>query len=218
MQQENVLMGIMHEIKNTTATMNGFLQLLAKRVHNDDCIQRYVQILFNELNALERLIGDGFYLCQMEEVSFRRCDMVEILEGIGKRAALIAEEKGSRIHVKTRPCPPIDGVPVLLRQLLWNLVENALAALSKSGEITLELTTGKDGWLRIACCDTGAGITAADLTQIFCFDFTTKTNGMGLGLPFCRQIAKLHGGQLDVESKPGVGTCFILHLPITKDR
>ncbi|HHT70118.1 MAG: HAMP domain-containing sensor histidine kinase [bacterium] len=217
MKRESLLVGIVHEIKNTTATMDGFLQLLADQVADDSRARHYVEMLSSELGHLEQLVEDSLHFTRVGTIPFSRCDLAAILNQIATKVAHLAEGSGIEVEVKASPCPLVYGTPKLLQQLLWNLVSNALAALSGPGQILLELAPVGDNWLRLTCRDTGPGISPADMTRIFQPYFTTKENGTGLGLPLCKQIAEFHGGRLEVESNLGSGTCFTLWLPGRQD-
>ena len=218
MTKEKLFMGVVHEIKNTTATINGFLQLLVREVRDKTRARRYVNILASELDHLGRLIEDGLYFSWAGDIPLGKCDLAAILKRITDRAACLAQGSGIEIKVNTNPCPAIYGVPELLQHLLWNLVANALAALPDSGEILLELEPVDANWLRLICRDTGIGIPAADIDHIFRPYFSTKKTGTGLGLPLCKRIAEFHGGRLEVESDQGGGTSFILWLPVQRGR
>lgn len=218
MREQEILAGMAHEIKNPLATMHGFLQLLAERVEGDTRSEYYVEMLSSELRRLEELVEDGLSFGRIRATPFSYCDLTEIMNKIATRANRLAKERNIRIKVKAVSCLQVEVAPKLLQQLLWNLVNNALAAVSRNGEILLELRQVSDNWLQLSCQDTGTGIPPSVLPEIFRPYFTTKKSGTGLGLPLCRQIAELHGGRLEVKSKLGSGTTFTLWLPISRDQ
>jgi len=104
----------------------------------------------------------------------------------------LAEGSGIEVEVKASPCPLVYGTPKLLQQLLWNLVSNALAALSGPGQILLELAPVGDNWLDLLV-EIQVQVFHARHDSDFSAYFTTKENGTGLGLPLCKQIAEFHG-------------------------
>jgi two-component system NtrC family sensor kinase len=140
----------------------------------------------------------------------------EILDEI-----LMLHEKQLREHdIKLVAAPAPELPPVMasknqLRQVFLNLVANARDAMPNGG--TLTVTTGLDGGrIRIRFSDTGTGIRAEHLGQIFDTFFTTKTDsvrGVGLGLSVCYGFIQDHGGDIQVESEWGVGTTFTVLLP-----
>jgi signal transduction histidine kinase len=98
-------------------------------------------------------------------------------------------------------------------QILWNLINNAVQAMRGSGTLTISVAV-VDGRLRIDVRDSGPGIAAADTAKIFQPLFTTKPQGVGLGLSISRAFARSNGGDLTFESTPGQGATFFLDLPI----
>jgi signal transduction histidine kinase len=99
-----------------------------------------------------------------------------------------------------------------LRRALLNLVQNALDAMPEGGTLTL-LGQGSATQVQLQVCDTGSGIAADRLRQIFEPLYTTKPGGTGLGLYIVREIVASHAGQLTVDSKEGQGTTFTIALP-----
>ncbi|PTN55925.1 PAS domain-containing sensor histidine kinase [Stenotrophomonas panacihumi] len=111
--------------------------------------------------------------------------------------------------------PWLRGDRVQLEQVLVNLMVNACQALAGwtgTRQVLLHAGRGDGGTLAIRVADTGPGIAAADLPRLFDPFYTTKPNGMGMGLAICRTTAEAHGGHLTVESTPGQGTVFLLTL------
>jgi len=105
--------------------------------------------------------------------------------------------------------------PGLLRQIVINLLSNAFDAIGPDGHVMVSATVA-DGTVDVAVRDTGAGISEEDLRSIFEPFYTTKGRGKGtgLGLAICRELAKTLGGSIDVDSTPGKGSTFTVHLPL----
>jgi PAS domain S-box-containing protein len=113
-----------------------------------------------------------------------------------------------------RALPPILGDANTLHQVLMNLLTNAREAMPHGGQIRLETgPAARPGWVRLLVADTGTGISAEEVSKIFDPFFTTKSTGTGLGLSVTYGIIQEHGGTVDVESRPGAGTTFIISLP-----
>jgi signal transduction histidine kinase len=113
-----------------------------------------------------------------------------------------------------RARPPIRGDATTLHQVLMNLLTNAREAMPEGGQIRIETSPAeRPGWIRILVTDTGAGIPAEEISKIFDPFFTTKRTGTGLGLSVTYGIIQEHGGTVDVQSRPGDGTTFILSFP-----
>jgi signal transduction histidine kinase len=105
--------------------------------------------------------------------------------------------------------------PGLLRQILINLVSNAIDAVGAKGQVFISASVN-ESLVDIAIRDTGAGISPEDQLSIFEPFYTTKGRGKGtgLGLAICRELSKALGGSIEVESTPGKGSTFTVHLPL----
>jgi signal transduction histidine kinase len=108
--------------------------------------------------------------------------------------------------------PPVSGRPVLLGQVLLNLVLNACEAQPKGGEVRVA-ARGSDGRVEITIADRGPGVAEADAARIFEPFYSTK-NSSGLGLSVCHAIVTQHGGTIAVEPRPGGGASFRIDLPV----
>ncbi|MFO7653980.1 MAG: ATP-binding protein [Candidatus Krumholzibacteriia bacterium] len=111
--------------------------------------------------------------------------------------------------------PLIHAVPAQMNQVLLNLLLNARQAIPESGRIRVSTRADHEG-VTVAVSDTGTGISPENLERIFDPDFTTKPpeSGTGLGLAICRTVVAGHGGDIQVESRPGVGSTFTVQLPL----
>ncbi|HUW13445.1 MAG TPA: ATP-binding protein, partial [Anaerolineae bacterium] len=116
---------------------------------------------------------------------------------------------------------PAAGLPVLslvpgrIHQVFLNLVLNALEAMPDGGHLRIGTDcTGDPAWVRVTVADTGSGIVPDDLSRLFDPFYTTKAEGLGLGLYITRNIVEEHGGRIEVESEPGEGTTFTVWLPV----
>ena len=115
-----------------------------------------------------------------------------------------------------RGLAPILGDAATLHQVLMNLLTNAREAMPTGGQIRVETGPAeRPGWVRLLVADTGPGIPAEEVSKIFDPFFTTKRTGTGLGLSVTYGIIQEHGGTVDVQSRPGTGTTFILSFPAT---
>jgi PAS domain S-box-containing protein len=115
-----------------------------------------------------------------------------------------------------RGLAPILGDATTLHQVLMNLLTNAREAMPTGGQVRIETGPAeRPGWIRLVVADTGPGIPAEEVSKIFDPFFTTKRTGTGLGLSVTYGIIQEHGGTVDVQSRPGAGTTFILSFPTT---
>lgn len=149
-----------------------------------------------------------YEILAMVDVLTHAHDLLEPeLKAQGATLRLLLEDAGARVR----------GDRVLLEQVLVNLVHNALQAMQDQPRHrrTIALACRRsEGGLRIGVADQGPGIPAEQLDQVFSPFFTTKPDGLGLGLNICRSIVEAHGGAIGVENRPGGGATFSFTLPI----
>lgn len=121
----------------------------------------------------------------------------------------------AEVHLEYGDIPEIECLPAQLNQVFLNLLVNAAQAIAERGHITIR-TGHKDGWVAVTITDTGCGMSEETRKKIFDPFFTTKPvgQGTGLGLSVSYGIIKKHGGHINVDSTPGVGTTFTVLLPV----
>jgi signal transduction histidine kinase len=220
-----------HEIRNPLAgVMAGIEHLLTKFEEGDDRHEAMERIL-KEGERVNHIIEDILLISRPPQLNLAPCAMSEVIEG----AISLLEERATeqRVEVKKRldsDLPFVRGDRARLHQALSNLVLNAIEAMPDGGELSITATGstrgdiegggegaplwGEGGHVEVEIRDTGVGIKQEDLEKIWEPFWTTKVRGTGLGLPITRRIINEHGGQVEVESEPGVGTKFIMRLPL----
>ena len=211
--------GLAHEIRNSLAAVMGFARLAEKSKNLDDKTVKLVEAIRNESVAAETILSR--FLNFAKPLDF--CpEAVNIPELINSAIEYLSHPNLEIINIK---CRPIDDIPlfscdpVLLRQVLANLLLNACDAMPDGGDIVLDVKVEKkktNGMsdLLISVADNGAGIASESLDKIFEPFHTDKPHGTGLGLALVKKIVVLHEGRVEVHSKPGKGTRFSIHLPI----
>ncbi len=144
-------------------------------------------------------------------------DLNKLIEDMAKLVEKESSQKGIPIvRDYQSDLPPIFTDPPLLRQVILNLLNNAVYAIQQNGTITIRTRIPESGQVEMAISDTGIGIRKEDLDKIFNPFFTTKPpgKGTGLGLSICHSIIVRLGGRIAVDSEPGKGTSFAVRLPI----
>jgi signal transduction histidine kinase len=173
-----------------------------------------VRVLKDEGARLNQTLTNFLSYARPRQPQLRLADLNEIVEEVvaGARAN---PELVRGVKVKQKLDSKLGAFPFdseMIRQVVWNLVLNALQALDGKG--TLSVETGRsDGCAYLKVADSGPGIAAADPSEIFKPFFTTKRQGTGLGLAIADRIVKAHGGRIELESKPGKGAAFTMLLP-----
>jgi two-component system sensor histidine kinase DctS len=127
-----------------------------------------------------------------------------------------ARKRGVQLELRLDPdLPPVMADRVMLEQVVMNLAKNAVEAMgaSERRELTVTTSGGGDGQARVSVADTGPGVPPALRDKLFAPFFTTKAEGMGMGLNICRSIVEFHRGRLWIEPNPGGGSIFSFTLP-----
>jgi signal transduction histidine kinase/DNA-binding response OmpR family regulator len=187
-----------------------------------DCAENLLHLI-NDILDLSKIEAGRI---ELESVSF---DLIEVLEGVQDGLAPKAAEKGLEWNAFARPSVPtrLVGDPLRLRQVLLNLASNAIK-FTERGQVTLEVSAsepGADGAarLRFEVRDTGIGISEEARTRLFQkfvqadSSTTRRYGGTGLGLAISQQLVQLMGGDLEVDSTPGAGSCFHFDATFARD-
>jgi len=210
----------------TTSIMHEIRQPLAAIVTDADAGMRYaardpeLHEIFREihnvgLNAaaiIERLQA----LARKRPLELRPLDLNHVVHDVLHLVAADAHNRGVTMHAELSPAlPTVYADRVCLQQVILNLIVNAMDAVGETAErvITVRTWSGKDA-IEIGISDTGNGIPADRLPKLFEAFFTTKADGVGLGLAVSRSIVEAHAGRIWAENGTGRGATFRLTLPI----
>jgi two-component system OmpR family sensor kinase len=189
----------------------------------EELLEESLAAIEQETDRMARLINDLLLLAQADAGVPIRREIVEVdrllLDVYAQEQALA---DGIDFELTEVDSGHVTGDPDRLRQLLLNLVDNAIKYTPAGGRVALALTR-ENGWVRVDVADTGVGIPPDDLPHIFDRFYrvektrSRKHGGTGLGLSIARWIADAHGGHIDVESEMGEGTTFTIWLPATDE-
>jgi signal transduction histidine kinase len=212
-----------HELRNPLMVVRGNLELLAHDLPAEDRREAASDAI-EEVDRMTVLIQDLLFLADADAnaaIEHHEVALEGIVAAVADDARKVAtREDGARAVVLAANDPIIVlGDAERLRQLIWNLVENAIRYTPAGGTVTLALHR-RGPVAELTVSDTGIGIPAEHLTHIFERFYRVDTGrsravgGTGLGLSIVRQIAESHGGQVRVRSTPGEGSTFTVALPI----
>ena len=209
---------VSHELRTPLTAIRGNVDLLRRGAANDPAeLSEALSIIDGELDRMSRIVADLLLLSQADAGLSLRLEPVEldtvVLE-VYRQARVIAN--GIPIHLGHEDQAIVRGDPDRLKQLLINLMTNAIKHTPYSGSITLSLYRDKE-WVRVTVADTGRGIAPTALPHIFERFYQAQDSenqsGSGLGLSIAQWIAKAHGGEITVTSELGKGSTFTLWLP-----
>jgi two-component system sensor histidine kinase PilS (NtrC family) len=204
-----------HEIRNPLASISGAVEALARDLPPDHTRSQLVEIVLRESARLNQIVGDFLEYARPAPMAPIEINMAEILDEVLlliEHRTLPANLKVSREYGDTLAT---RADPQRLRQAVWNLCLNAVQAMPDGGELRVGARSLRErgGRLQIAITDTGQGIADADLPHIFEPFFSTKPEGSGIGLALVYRVVEEHGGTIEVRSRVGEGTTFLLTLP-----
>ncbi|XVN58225.1 histidine kinase [Cyanobium sp. BSA11S] len=218
--QERLLRMVAHELRTPlTAAKLALQSLQLGHINNTRCRD----VLDRRLDDIEHLSKD------LLEVGTTRWEALFnpqrlALAPVAAEAILELEKLwvGRTLHLITdipADLPDVFADQRRMRQVLLNLLENALKYTPDDGEVTLSLLHRTSQWVQVSVCDTGPGIPRAEQERIFLErvrlpQTSGTTSGFGVGLSVCRRIAEVHGGKIWVVSEPGEGACFHFTVPV----
>ena len=220
--------GVAHEINNPIQGIMNFAELLTENNDDADEVREFAGEIIHESKRVTSIVRNLLAFARHESIVETEDERIEVRELVESALSLIrAVLRRDGIPLELELPEDLPGLrcrPQQLHQILVNLIVNARDALDEFGVqgerrmITIRatsMTRASEPWVRISVIDRGPGIPEAVCARIFEPFFTTKARdkGTGLGLAVSHGIAAEHGGELSVESEPGVGTSFHLDLP-----
>jgi two-component system sensor histidine kinase HydH len=205
-----------HEIRNPLASLKGHAQLLAEGLQDGSAQRRSADRVVSEAKRLERLASSLLDFVRTSQVELETVDPAELARECA------AEAGAGRVDVEDAGAPPAWRLDALrMRQVLRNLVENALQASPPEARVTVRvaLAQGDSRGERLVyeVRDVGEGISAAVQERLFDPFHTTRTTGTGLGLAVARRIVELHGGTITGANDPAGGAVFRVFLPFVPE-
>jgi two-component system sensor histidine kinase BaeS len=210
-----LLADIAHELRNPLSIIRGYAEGIIDGVYPAD--EAHLNLLLAETSHMSHLLDDLQTLSRAEAgvltLHPESVDLGQLLDGLAIAWRSSAEEAGIALSVDAPPNVELRVDPVRIRQVLENLMTNALRHTPAGGSIAVIMESSADS-VAIRVRDTGEGITAEDLP--FIFDRFTKSadsGGTGLGLAIARRLVEAHSGAISAESVPGAGTTVTVVLP-----
>lgn len=211
---------IAHEIRNPLAAISGSVQLIANGGNIDAGDRRLMDIIVRETERLNKLIKDFLDYARPTQPSKARADLGMLVADIRELMEADRRFEGVNIRNDVPRELEVDVDSDKFRQVLWNLLVNAVEAISGDGMISI---TAEEidhcyefqgaGAVLITISDTGSGMDEEELKRVFEPFHTTKTGGTGLGLATVYRVIEAHGGKIRVTSVKGEGTEFTIVLP-----
>jgi two-component system sensor histidine kinase PilS (NtrC family) len=216
--------GLAHEMRNPLASISGSIQVLHKSLPLNETDERLMQIILRGKDQLESFMRDFLLLSRPTPGMPEMIKITDIIEDILESIRYLPDWRDDIQVIKSLQdhLPFIRANKTEIRQLIWNVLMNAIQSIPNGGRVTIE--TGKDTpdisagqFLEIKISDNGQGIMENDLGKIFEPFYTTREKGTGLGLAIVNRIVEGHAGKIKVDSRSGEGTTFMIWLPCLQE-
>jgi len=204
--------GAAHEIRNPLTGIRSAIQYIRGDYPQGSDRASLIDDLLNEVDRIDEIVSGLLSFARPQEVRFEVVDLGELLR---QTSALLINRVRSQRVLLNMDVPEeirLNADPNLLKQVILNLLLNALQAMPDGGSLgVVAQTRGGVVWVRVT--DTGSGIAPEHLERVFDPFFSTKREGTGLGLSICYGVVERHGGEISVESDFGRGTEVTVRLP-----
>lgn len=206
-----------HEIRSPLISIGGFARLI-KDEANRETLNSYADIIINEVNRLEKIIGSILDFVKPTKLMFKQTNINKLVE----QTLFLLNHDLNKYNIEKEinfdnNLQIIIADEERIKQVLINIFNNAIEAMKESTIKKISVATYKKGnFIKIEIRDTGGGISKLDLDNICKPFFTTKEEGVGLGLYIADKIVREHDGLLEIKSELGVGTLFIINLPVER--
>ena len=219
--QEDFLNNLVQELRSPITHMKTALSLLESKQIKGEQRQRYLQMVSNQCDRQNSLVGGLLELLQLDTpIDAQNLKLEDFVPGIVSTYQPLAEEKNIQLgYTIPANLPPISCPAAWLRQIITNLLNNSLKFTPPQGRVFVQAAL-RDEWVEISVSDTGVGIESNQLNKIFDGFYRTqaisydKSTGAGLGLTLVQQLVKRCGGKISVNSKVGKGTTLKILMPV----
>lgn len=209
-----LMAGVAHEVRNPLTAIRGYVQILRQQTR-DPIHQEYLSVVLKEIDSINKVIQQLLEFSRPRHSQWQQVNLNALVE----ETLVLVQTAGVQARVDfiselDNELSPINADRELLKQVLLNILINAVQAISARGKIRIRTWQYSDSQQAISIEDNGSGIDLSLQKKIFDPFFTTKASGTGLGLALSQRIINAHQGDIRVASLPGYGATFTLILPI----
>ncbi len=209
--------GLSHEIKNPLASMVGSIQLLSAETFDNPDHQKLMAIVLREANRLSSLVNNFLLFAKAPR---GQTQLVCLTDAVEETVLLLEKDRQrcGQVDLVRELIPDlwVEMDPVHLRQVLWNLLLNAVEAVPEGGRVTIRILPAGNETVTVEISDTGVGIDATDKEHIFVPFYSSKPHGTGLGLSIVHNLLEGYQSRIDIDSAPGRGTTVRFKLITVK--
>lgn len=221
--QKEFVSNVSHELRNPLAAIKAMVETLEDGgIQRLEVARNFLARIHHDLDRMNTLVNELLELSRLEsgQLTLRvsPVELAPLMEDIKARFSLMTQQQEIEVAVELpEGLPDAMADEDRLRQVMINLMENALKFTPAGGRVTLTAQARPDGWLEISVADTGTGISLEHLPHIFerfyKVDRSRHAGGTGLGLAIVKQLVEAHGGEVWAASREGAGSTFTFTLP-----
>ncbi len=203
---------IAHSIRNPLASIRSAAELAREEDRHgiDECLHD----IMSETDRLDNWIRTLLLASRGASINVEELDLNTLVEEILDGNSGELRRKDIQLTFSAAALPHIRGNRTMLGHALENIVSNAIQSIPDQGKLSVETRRIEHRQVQIVVEDTGSGMTMCAARNLFRPFFTTKPNGVGLGMPLAKRILNRHGGGIELESKKGRGTKVVMTLPL----
>jgi PAS domain S-box-containing protein len=205
-----------HDLRSPLSAMRNACYYLKMKLgpSRDEKVKKMFGVMDSEINYANNIVTDLMDFSRVRKPDLRKVDLISSIQDA---IAQLKFPEHVTFTTKFSEVPTIEADPDQVRRVFQNISLNGAQAMPDGGELTI--STRKDGdFVEVAFTDTGVGIPEENMSRLFTPLFTTKSQGVGLGLAICKNIVEGHNGRIEVKSKVGEGSTFTVKLPIHQSK
>lgn len=204
-----------HDLRNPLQAIENatyFLNNEMAKTQSSGAVMNSIRVIHKSIEYADNIVNDLLCFASTRKPVSTKTDINELI-----KETLLQINVPDKIetHAELDKLPKIEGDKQMLKRVFINLADNAVQAMEPKGGKLKVSTKQEDSSIEIKFRDTGVGIAEENLQKIFTPFFTTKAQGMGVGLAICKRFVEQHQGSIEVESNEGEGSIFTIHLPIS---
>jgi signal transduction histidine kinase len=207
--------GIAHEIRNPLTSINILIHSLTENLPTEHSRWEDLKVIEEEILRINEIVDQFLRFAKPASPLLEKTNLIPIFEEILQLLRPQIEKCRIAVNKEFEPLPLITVDKEQIKQVILNLLMNAIQAMTGGGKLSMSGRLSKDGyWVELAIQDSGVGIPPEDIDKLFDPFFSTKEGGIGLGLSIAHRIIDQHHGKIEVESIPEKGTLFTISLPV----
>jgi len=180
----------------------------------DEKVKKMFGVIDKEINYANNIVKDLMDFSRVKKPDLKKVDLISSIQDA---IAQLKFPENVTLTTKFSKVPTIEADPDQMRRIFQNITLNGAQAMPDGGELTVSTRKNSD-FVEVAFTDTGVGIPEENMEKLFKPLFTTKAQGVGLGLATCKNLVENHNGMIAVKSKVGKGTTFTVKLPIHQNK